>query len=139
MIQEITTSHVHDVGVHLLRVQLDLQRSDAGGTQPAVRRTSSTYHRMVDHARVGQALLDEGTDIKTVAEYVGHSSIVVTERVYARPDPNQVLDEVDTFGPRASCSFRCPTIINILIEKDFTLLWRCDEQGSRGSIASLKL
>lgn len=55
---------------------------------------------------VGQALLDEGTDIKTVAEYLGHSSTVVTERVYARPDPDRVLEEVDTFGPRASRSFR---------------------------------
>lgn len=57
---------------------------------------------------VGQALLDEGADIKTVAEYLGHSSTVVTERVYARPDPQRVIEEVDTFGPRASRSFRTP-------------------------------
>lgn len=55
---------------------------------------------------VGQALLDEGADIKTVAEYLGHSSTVVTERLYARPDPARVIEEVDTFSPRASRSFR---------------------------------
>lgn len=57
---------------------------------------------------VGQALLDEGADIKTVAEYLGHSSTVVTERVYARPDPARVLEEVETFGPRAAQRFRQP-------------------------------
>lgn len=51
---------------------------------------------------LAQALLDNHADYKYIAQLLGHSSTVVTEQVYARPDEKQTHKVVDTLAPRAA-------------------------------------
>ncbi|HEX6288043.1 MAG TPA: tyrosine-type recombinase/integrase [Herpetosiphonaceae bacterium] len=49
---------------------------------------------------LAQALLDADAEYKDIAELLGHSSTVVTEQVYARPDEQRTHELVDTLAPR---------------------------------------
>lgn len=49
---------------------------------------------------LAQALLDADAAYKDIAELLGHSSTVVTEQVYARPDEQRTHELVDTLAPR---------------------------------------
>lgn len=49
---------------------------------------------------LAQALLDAEAEFKDIAELLGHSSTVITEQVYARPDEQRTHELVDTLAPR---------------------------------------
>lgn len=53
-----------------------------------------------------QSMLDEGADYKDIAGALGHSSTNVTEQVYARQSPEEILEVVATFAARPSRGFR---------------------------------
>lgn len=49
---------------------------------------------------LAQSLLDADAEFKDIAELLGHSSTVITEQVYARPDEQRTHELVDTLAPR---------------------------------------
>lgn len=81
------------------------ERAAEGATEAEVRAIRAVSPHGLRHF-LAQALLDNEADYKDIAALLGHSSTVVTEQVYARPDEQRTHELVDTLAPRATLSRR---------------------------------